>query len=475
MYSKMLDRFRGSLSLRLTFWYAGIFMVSSVLAFVLVYALMVSVVREQTDDDLREDMAEFASFMQAGGLERVRHEMALEAQSDQAGNVFFRLWSADGGLITATDLLPWPGLGAPPEAVLKLGIEDAPVLETLSLPDWEHPVRSVYGAVGPGLVLQIGSSLEEEEEFIGALLNGFLVTLAAVILLGGPIGWFMARRALRGIEEVRRTATEIASGALDRRVAVGSRGDELDKLAQTFNTMLDRIQGLIVGMRQMTDNLAHDLRSPLARIRASAELVLSAREPKRDCEPLAVSATEECDRLLEMINTTLDIAEAESGVAELKINDVDLVDVVSDACELFQTVAEDKGIVIETRMPTDCHLKGDRQRLQRVIANLLDNALKYTPAGGRIRVRLHDESERVMLSIEDTGIGIAADQLPRVFERFYRGERSRSENGNGLGLSLALAFVRSHRGDIAVTSSPGQGSTFTVTLPRPLPGRLLAH
>ncbi len=181
-----------------------------------------------------------------------------------------------------------------------------------------------------------------------ALLAGFAITLVMVVLLGGPIGCFMARRALGGVQAITRTAAEIAGGALERRVALSGRSDELDTLARTFNTMLDRIQALILGMREMTDNLAHDLRSPLGRIRASAEMALSSGGARAEAETLAVTTTEEC---------------------------------------------------------------------------------------------------------------------AHIFERFYRCDRSRSQHGNGLGLSLALAFVRAHGGDIAVRSSPGQGSEFTTVLP----------
>jgi signal transduction histidine kinase len=340
------------------------------------------------------------------------------------------------------------------------------MFETLTLPHREYKARSIYGMIAPDLVLQIGESVEDDEEFIEALLNGFFVTLATVIVLGGPIGWFMARRALRGVEELTRTASEIAGGALDRRVEVRSGEHELDTLAHTFNTMLDRIQALIIGMREMTDNLAHDFRSPLARIRASAEMALAGDQSKADWESLAANTTEECDRLLEMINSTLDIAEAESGAAKLKLTDIDLVDVVLAARELFQTVAEDRRITIATDLPRQFRIRGDLQRLQRVVANLLDNSLKYTPAGGHVAITLLDEGQQIKLSIEDTGIGMSADELAHIFERFYRCDRSRSEHGNGLGLSLALAFVRAHGGDITVTSTSGQGSKFTVVLPR---------
>ncbi|MGH8646211.1 MAG: sensor histidine kinase, partial [Gammaproteobacteria bacterium] len=147
------------------------------------------------------------------------------------------------------------------------------------------------------------------------------------------------------------------------------------------------------------------------------------------------------------------------------------VDLVHDALELFQPIAEDKQITITADLPDHCRIPGDRQRLQRVVANLLDNGLKYMPAGGRVTIKLVAEGERVTLSIEDTGIGISADESARVFERFYRCDRSRSKPGNGLGLSLALAFVQAHSGDITVNSTPGQGSTFTVVLPRSRHGR----
>ncbi len=467
MFLKILRNLRHTLALRLTVWYAGIFAVSSTIAFVLVYVLMMAVVQERTDEDLIEDIEEFAMFMQLGGLERVKTEMAVETQGDEEASAFFlRLWTPGGRQLMATDLSSWTGLAAPSVEALESAGEEEPLLETFILPGREHRVRSIYGAIGPDVVLQIGESLEDDEAFLAALRNGFIAVLAAVILLGGPIGWFMARRALRGVEEVTRTALDIADGALDQRVRAGGRGDELDRLAHAFNTMLDRIQALILGMRDMTDNLAHDLRSPVARIRAAAEMALSSGGPGAECEKLAYDTIEECDRLLAMINTTLDIAEAESGAAKLSLTELDLVEVIGDALDLFQAIAEDKHIALSSDLPERCPVRGDIQRLQRVVANLLDNALKYTPAGGQVTVGLIDEGRGVKLSIADTGVGISAEELPRIFQRFYRCDWSRSQYGNGLGLSLALAFVRAHGGDITALSRPGAGSEFTVILPK---------
>lgn len=470
MSSKTDPEHKGTLALRLTLWYAAAFVVSSALALAFGYALVVAAVAARTDADLREDIEEFAGLYHDEGLDRVTREMALDTRAEDLASVYFRIWSRDGKLLTATPLGAWPGLAPLPSTVLQLVLDEGLVqLDTPIMPTRQDRLRTVIGALGPGLVIEIGQSLEDDQEFIAEIMRGFIVTLVAVLVLGGPIGWFMANRALRGVRDVTHTAREIAAGALDRRVPVAGHGDEIDELARMFNAMLDRIQMLVVGMRDIADNLAHDIRSPLTRMRAAAEMSLGSERGGDPRESLAVGTIEECDRLLSMINTTLDIAEADSGAAPLDVMPVNLHDIARDACELFQTVAEDRDITMTVDVPAQLGVLGDRQRLQRVVANLLDNALKYSTAGGRVRLAAGDDGAHVWLTVEDCGIGIASADLPRIFQRFYRCERSRSQTGSGLGLSLALAFVRAHGGDITVVSAEGVGSTFCVVLPPGLP------
>jgi signal transduction histidine kinase len=449
----------------MTLWYVGVFALSFILIFIVVFMLIVTVVHQRTDDDLEEDIEDFANLFEQAGFDKVREEMLNDTRGEEAEVTFFRVWK-DRKLIFSTDLSLWEELEQPHEELFLSVKENEPILITLDLPDREYPARTVYGLIDENTLVQVGESLEDDEEFIATLFKGFVIILLVMILLGGPIGWFMVQRGLRGVQEVTKTAMAISKGALDKRVPINNNGDELDYLAQAFNTMLDRIQHLIVGMREMTDNLAHDLRSPVARIRASAEMALNSSFSNTDWSTLANDTTEECDRLLEMINTTLDIAEAESGAAILKMTPIDLVDLVEDACDLFQTVAEDKQLSLESDLPPSCCIQGDLGRLQRVVANLLDNAVKYTPLGGCIKVSLVDEDQRIQLAIADTGVGISQHELPKIFQRFYRCDWSRSDFGNGLGLSLALAFVKAHGGDIAVDSTPGKGSTFTVKFSR---------
>ncbi|MBE0557736.1 MAG: HAMP domain-containing histidine kinase, partial [Proteobacteria bacterium] len=176
---------------------------------------------------------------------------------------------------------------------------------------------------------------------------------------------------------------------------------------------------------------------------------------------------EECDRLLDMINTMLMISKTEAGVDRPACEKLDLAALVREACELFGTTAEDRGLKMTCSLPDRCDLRGDARMIRRLIANLLDNALKYTPAGGAVNVSVAKTRQNVLLTVQDTGIGIPPGDLPRIFERFYRGDQSRSQAGIGLGLSLARALARAHGGEITVTSHPDEGSTFTVTLPGP--------
>jgi len=198
-----------------------------------------------------------------------------------------------------------------------------------------------------------------------------------------------------------------------------------------------------------------------------AEVTLTTGKEIGEYEAMAAGTVEECDRLIGMINTMLMITKAESGLHRLDEQEVDLTRLVRDACELLEPVAEDKGLSLACETPEAFPLVGDPPMIQRILANLLDNAIKYTPSGGAVKVSLSEKDGReALVTVHDTGIGIPADDLPHIFERFYRCDHSRSQPGTGLGLSLARALANAHQGDITVTSTSGQGSTFTLTLPR---------
>jgi signal transduction histidine kinase len=320
--------------------------------------------------------------------------------------------------------------------------------------------------MGSDIILQMGVSLSENEQFLGLLRELIAAIVVVFTFFAAIIGLFMARRALSGVKEVTQAAQEISSNTLERRVSVQGGGVEIEKLAATFNSMLDRINLLINSMGEITDNIAHDLKSPITRMRGIAEMTLTTGKSADDFEAMAADIIEECDRLLEMINTMLMISEAEAGTAKLQKRPVDISRVVQEACELFLPIAEDKDISLGHEIPAGYQISGDVQRIQRMVANLLDNALKYTQSGGTVTVSLSGNEKQVVVSFRDNGVGISKDDLPHIFDRFYRCDQSRSQAGSGLGLSLALAIAKSHGGNITAMSSPKNGTIFSITLPR---------
>jgi heavy metal sensor kinase len=471
MFFEKILKLRHTLAFRLTLWYAGIFTVSLCAAFLLLYLSIASITQKRTDHELSGEIAEFSSLLAANGMAAVIENINIEAASNGVEEMFLCVVTADGREIASSNRESWKGIGISGAALKRLAAGEDRVFAMEKHPLHRHGIRVIYGAIGPGTVLQIAQSLTDDEELLEIVREIFVITLVALMLPAALIGWFMARRALQGVEEVTRTATEISTGAFELRVPTKARGDEIDRLATTFNSMLDRIHALITGMREMTDNIAHDLRSPITRIRGIAEMTLTTQGSLGDYQTMAANTIEECDRLLEMINTMLDITEVEAGAAKLKAEEVDVSALAREACELFQPLADDKGIALITSAQTAHSITGDIQRLQRMVANLLDNALKYTAARGTVTVSVNEGRDAIVISVSDSGIGISEIDLPHIFKRFYRCDQSRSQAGTGLGLSLAQAIAAAHGGSISVTSSQGQGSTFTVTLPKRLHSR----
>ena len=464
---RRLHSYRKTLAFRLTLWYAGVFAASSCIAFLLFYTLITSVFRDRTDQELLGQAREFTTVLSTRGIEAVKSLALLEAQAAGVKKVFFRLLSSRGEVFSSSNMSYWQDIDVREAAIKELVRDRKNVFETIAIPNRKDKVRVLHVMVGSGVILQIGRSMEADSRFIDAFKNIFLITMVLLLGLAAGVGWFMARRAVSGVEAVTRTAQAISGGTLDKRVPVGTRGDEIDQLATTFNQMLGRIQTLVTEIKEMSDNIAHDLKSPIARIRGMAEVTLTTGKTLGEYENMAAGTVEECDRLLDMINTMLLITKAESGLYQLDEQKVDMARLVREACDLLEPVAEDKGLSLSCDTPDACHLVGDRRMLQRIITNLLDNALKFTPSGGAVKVSVFEKDVReVILAVQDTGTGIPDSDLSHVFERFYRCDQSRSQPGTGLGLSLAKAFARAHQGDITGTSTLGRGSTFTLTLPK---------
>lgn len=466
MFLKKIDSIRHTLAFRLTLWYAGIFMLTSCVAFLFFYLLIAAVIRDRTDQDLLGEARTLASILNTQGIEAVKRQVIFEAQAAGEKKVFFRLLSFSGQEFSSSNMSYWRDIQIGIEGINQLLNEQKPVFETTRLPDRKHKIRILYSIIGRGIILQLGQSMENYTRFIEAFRKIFVATMASLFIFAAIVGWFMARRALAGVETVTQTARQISEGSLKERVPVKKHQDEIDQLAITFNQMLDRIQKLVTGIKEMSDNIAHDLKSPITRIRGISEVTLTTGASVREYKNMAASTIEECDRLLEMINTMLVISRTEAGVNKLDAKEMDIAAAVTDAWELFEAPAEDKNLKFTCDAAGPLRVSGDQRLIQRMIANLIDNAIKYTSAGGTVKVAVHRQNDHsVVITVKDSGIGISDQDLPHIFERFYRCDPSRSEAGIGLGLSFARAVARAHGGDITVSSIPDQGSTFAVTLP----------
>ena len=452
------------LAFRLTVWYGGVLAVAAGASFAIGYAVVVSAMRARTDVDLTREAERCADAFRSDGPAGLQRQVEADARAIGTNDIFFRAYDRAGRPIAASDLATWsdtalpPPVVGPPADAYGAGHHRRLRVLTVRLP----PARS-------GGALQVGVTVQDDQRVVEEVRRTVGLILLGMIAVAVPVGWVLARRALAGVQRVTNTANEISGGALGHRVPLSGSGDEVDQLAATLNRMLERIQTVVEGMEETNDNIAHELRSPVTRIRGLAETTLTGRSEVGHYQAMAASTIDECDRLLAMINTMLDIAEAAAGVMSLARGPVDVQGLLREVAELFEPVAAERGIRVE--LPDDpaaaVRALADEPRLQRVVANLVDNAIKYADAGGTVTLSAEtgDAGRAVTVTVTNTGPGIAPADLPNVFKRFYRADRGRSGRGNGLGLSLAQAIVQAHGGRLTVASRPGERTAFVVTLP----------
>src|SRR5882762_11540721 len=482
--------FTRAFGLRIALWYATLFVLGAIAIVSLTYYLTKVSLEQRDHQILQSKLGDYVGAYSRGGINTLAATVRAEQQAAPE-RLFVRVVNRGVEAIVLSSPNGW----------------DPTTIETaaVSLPD--------------GTLVQVGKSADAREDLLARFRAalGLVTLLVVVIALSG--GWLVTQSAVTPIRRLTAAVRRIIrTGRTDARVPVeGTPGttDAIGELIELFNLMLDKIEGVVAAMRGALDNVSHDLRTPLTRLRGTAELALASPPDLERYREALVLCVEESDRVLVMLNTLMDISEAESGAMQLRREPVRLSEIVERAVDLYKDVADAKGVTLSiapspaattpapsgssltsapvasgssrtsapvasgssrtsapvasgfsrTSADTDVVVDADRTRLEQVAANLIDNAVKYTPPGGRVDVEVRRENGNAVLRVRDTGSGIPPDELPRIWTRLFRGDASRAERGLGLGLSLVKAIVEAHGGTVAVESEPGRGSTFTVSLP----------
>jgi heavy metal sensor kinase len=327
--------------------------------------------------------------------------------------------------------------------------------------------RVLYSENGQKIVLHLGRSMAELTTILDAYMVMYLYSVPLVLIVAVAVGWYLAVHALKPFEEVAKTAEQITSQKLNIQIVNVRKEQEIQRLVQSFNSMVARLSQSFDQMRKFNANVAHELRTPLAILQGENEIALRSASVPEEIRTVLISNLEELGRLTRIVNDILTLAEVEAGTQVLTKKPLDLKTMVSDLADQMQLLAMERNIRIDVRDLPEAMILADDLWIRRAILNLLDNAIKYSRDGGKIRVSMTNDGIKVHLSIHDDGIGIAGEDLPHIFERLFRTDPARNRNtgGVGLGLSLVKWVVEAHDGRIMVTSAPDKGAQFQVELP----------
>ncbi len=449
--------------LRLTLLYTSISIFSVVAIFALTFF---SLYRTLQQDDMREMQNRLLSYwaqFQTGGVDLLRDEIGVDNLLVGERPFFVRVADTDNETVFFSYPRVWQSFNF--DRLERMELEPNRI-RVLRSDEYDYTVEVSGIWLSEQYFLQLGLSDQNRQRLMGLFQRNFLVIAAVVALAGFGVGLVTATRALRPISRVTAVARQIVdTGRLDARVEQGTGGRELKQLVDVINAMLGRIERLVDGMRNTVDMVAHDLRTPITRLRARAELALRSGDAT-DTEAALVETVEQSDEILRLVNTLLDITEAESGVMQLSREQVELAALLAEVRDLYEMVAEDRGITVRLDVPEALSVEADRLRLRQVVANLVDNAVKYCRQDGLVTLSAREVGDEVELAVSDTGAGLSDTERERVWDRMYRGPIQPDQRGLGLGLSLVRAVVQAHNGKVEVESTPGQGSRFSVRLPR---------
>jgi len=467
-FTGTLNQLRRSVAVRLSLWFTVLFAIGFTAVFALLYVLLGRQLEAREGEVLQLRLRQYADIYAAHGLDGLDQRIDEDSYTPHGRALFVRLVARNGDVVWARVPPDWIDQDAKNVAVPD-GWGGWTVRQTFTVRvprDQQQDLAVVSALLSDGLLLQVGRSTDNRAALLEPLRRTFIWVGSAAILVGFVVAAVAARRATRPLHQVVETARRIINtGALDARVPMPARNDDIAELVQHFNTVLDKNAALLRSMREALDNVAHDLRTPLTSLRGTAELVLSQPGMDNAARDALADCVERSDEVLRLLRALMEISEAEAGVLRLEKSENDFRELTNQAVELYSDVAEAKEIKLEFAAGPAVTVMVDPVRMRQAVANLIDNAIKYTPVGGAVNLKLYLESGCAVLEVRDTGPGVPEAEQPRIWERLYRGDQSRSESGLGLGLSLVRAIVVAHGGQTTVRNAPERGAIFEVRLP----------
>ena len=448
-----------SRALRLALLYAALFGVSITALLGAIYLLAANQVRSHVDEFVASELEMLQADYVVDGFDGVLGLVQSRDASDRSNHWLYLYFAADGSRLAGDDD-PWPD-----------ATPDTDVFLTLPARQHRGVVRARVAHFPDGSRILVGLNDYEVGEMRSALARSMGLGLGAMLLLAIGGGILVTLAMLRQIEAINRVTRDIMAGDLRQRVPITASNDEFDMLGRNINAMLDRISTLMDAIRGVTDNIAHDLRLPLSRLRGRLEASLADRNQPAQLESAIEQSIDDVDSILTTFGALLRIANVESGRPRESFTHVDLTAIVHDAEQLFEPMASAEHKTLQLDADDGVQIRGSRDLLFQALANLVDNAIKYTRAGGNILITLRRRDAHIELCVADDGPGIPEDQRDKVFQRLYRADPSRSSAGNGLGLSLVRAVVLLHDGYCQIVDN-APGARVILSLPVAIDSRL---
>ena len=459
MFSVGKQEKRPLLSFRLIAGYFVLFLLSSLLLFGLSVFMLDSSINDIERERVSEKVDAYIDIFQSDSLSGLASELSRQHKPNRLSNTFVHLKDNNGKTVWLTVPEQFDGLPS-----IHFSFNGAVnQWEPVDLPTSNDLDVYSYNLPG-GYTLQVGRTTKRQEFLVESVRDMLLVVLGGIVLFGVGGGVVLAIQVRRPVRKRARTVEEVTSGDMSSRVPVHEPKGELDELATLFNKMLQRIETLVLTTRSTLDNVGHDLRTPLARMKAKVERAIMGNAPAEEQREVLMDCAEEIERINSLITMLMDVAEAETGQMRLDKQQISAQDLLHETMELYDLVAEDYGIEISVESE-NVMLLADRQRIIQAIGNLIDNALKYSPENGRVLLGATSREGWAVITVQDTGPGIPVDERKRIFDKLYRLDKSRSSKGLGLGLSLVRAVVVAHGGNVFASEALGGGSLFTIELP----------